>query len=101
MPSVVRSICPFDCPDACGLLVEVEPSETGSRVRKVRGDDAHPYSQGSLCPKMTGYDRTVHSPDRLTRPLIRTGKKGAGEFRPASWDEALAVVTARWQQIIA
>jgi len=97
MPSVVRSICPFDCPDACGLSVEVEDG----RVRKVRGDDEHPYSQGSLCPKMTGYDRTVHSPDRLTRPLIRTGPRGAGEFRPASWDEALALVTARWQQIIA
>jgi anaerobic selenocysteine-containing dehydrogenase len=97
MPSVVRSVCPFDCPDACGLLVEVDHG----RVRKVRGDAEHPYSQGSLCPKMTGYDRTVHSPDRLTQPLIRTGPKGAGEFRPASWDEALALVTARWQQIIA
>jgi anaerobic selenocysteine-containing dehydrogenase len=97
MPGFVRSVCPFDCPDACGLRVEVD----GRRVVKVRGDVDHPYSQGSLCPKMTGYDRTVHSPDRLTRPLIRTGPKGAGEFRPASWDEALALVTARWKQIIA
>ncbi len=101
MPSAVRSVCPFDCPDACGLLVEVERSERAGRVLKVRGDGDHPYSQGSLCPKMTGYDRTVHSPDRLTHPLIRTGRKGAGEFRPASWDEALALVTARWKEIIA
>jgi anaerobic selenocysteine-containing dehydrogenase len=101
MSSVVRSVCPFDCPDACGLIVEVGRSEAGSRVLKVRGDADHPYSQGSLCPKMTGYDRTVHSPDRLTHPLIRTGARGAGQFRPASWDEALAMVTARWQDIIA
>ncbi|HEX3762067.1 MAG TPA: molybdopterin oxidoreductase family protein [Kofleriaceae bacterium] len=96
MPAV-RSVCPFDCPDACGLLVEVD----AGRVVKVRGDAEHPYSRGSLCPKMNGYDRTVHSPDRLTRPLIRTGPKGAGEFRPASWDEALALVTARWKEILA
>jgi anaerobic selenocysteine-containing dehydrogenase len=101
MTSVVRSVCPFDCPDACGLIVEVGRSEAGGRVLKVRGDADHPYSQGSLCPKMTGYDRTVHSPDRLTHPLIRTGARGAGQFRPASWDEALAMVTARWKDVIA
>ncbi len=83
MPTLARSICPFDCPDACGILAEVE----GGRVLKVRGDPEHPYSQGSLCPRMNGYDRTVHSPDRLTDPLVRTGPKGSGEFRRATWDE--------------
>jgi anaerobic selenocysteine-containing dehydrogenase len=97
MVTVSRSVCPFDCPDACGLVVEVEDG----RVRKVRGDREHPYSQGTLCPKMNGYDRTVNSPDRLTQPLVRTGPKGSGEFRPASWDEAIALVTARWKDIIA
>jgi len=97
MATFARSICPFDCPDACGLLVEIDDG----RIRKVRGDREHPYSQGSLCPKMNGYDRSVQSPDRLTTPLIRCGPKGAGEFRPATWDEAIATVTARWKAIIA
>jgi len=97
MVTHARSICPFDCPDACGLLVEVDDR----RVVKVRGDNDHPYSQGSLCPKMTGYDRSVHSPDRLTQPLIRSGPKGAGQFRPAGWDEAIALIASRWKDIIA
>ena len=97
MPSLARSICPFDCPDACGLIAEVE----GGRVVKVRGDPEHPYSKGTLCPKMNGYDRTVHSPDRLTHPLLRTGPKGTGEFRRASWDEAIARIASRWKEIIA
>ncbi|MGC3997355.1 MAG: molybdopterin oxidoreductase family protein [Anaeromyxobacter sp.] len=97
MPTLARSVCPFDCPDACGLLVEVEDG----RAARVRGDPGHPYSRGTLCPKMNGYDRTVHSPDRLTHPLIRTGPKGAGEFRRAGWDEAVALITSRWRQIIA
>jgi anaerobic selenocysteine-containing dehydrogenase len=50
---------------------------------------------------MTGYDRSVHSPDRLTQPMLRTGPKGAGAFRPATWDEAIAVITERWKAIIA
>jgi anaerobic selenocysteine-containing dehydrogenase len=97
MPALARSICPFDCPDACGLLVEVD----GHRVVKVRGDPQHPYSRGTLCPKMVGYERSVHSPERLTHPLIRTGRKGAGEFRRASWEEAVALIAARWKEIIA
>jgi anaerobic selenocysteine-containing dehydrogenase len=94
---IARSVCPYDCPDACGLAVEVE----GGRALRVRGDPAHPYSKGTLCPKMNGYDRTVHSADRLATPLVRTGPKGAGAFRRASWDEAIALVTGRWKAILA
>jgi len=49
----------------------------------------------------SGYDRTVHSPDRLTHPLIRSGPKGSGEFKRASWGEAIGLVTERWKRIIA
>jgi anaerobic selenocysteine-containing dehydrogenase len=96
MPTV-RSTCPFDCPDACGLLVEVE----GGRAVSVRGDPDHPYSRGSLCPKMTRYERTVHSPERLLHPLLRTGPKGSGAFRRATWDEAIGLVADRWKRILA
>ncbi len=86
----VRATCPYDCPDACGLLVDVE----GDRVVKVHGDPDHPYSQGSLCPKVNGYERTVHAPGRLLTPMLRSGRKGEGKFRPVSWDEAVARVVA-------
>lgn len=95
--SLARSVCPFDCPDACGLVAEVE----GNRVVAVRGDPEHPYSRGSLCPKMTGYDRTVHSPDRLLHPLVRDGRKGEGRFRRASWDEAIRIVAERFREAAA
>jgi anaerobic selenocysteine-containing dehydrogenase len=95
--ALARSVCPFDCPDACGLLAEVEEG----RVVAVRGDPEHPYSRGTLCPKMNGYDRTVHSPDRLLHPLVRTGEKGEGRFRRASWDEALDLVAARFREVVA
>jgi len=92
-----RSVCPYDCPDACGLLVEVE----GGRAVKVSGDPEHPVTRGLLCPKMQHYERTVHSPRRLTVPLLRTGAKGAGEFRPITWDEAIERICSRWKELIA
>jgi anaerobic selenocysteine-containing dehydrogenase len=97
MTTLVRSTCPYDCPDACGLVAEVEDG----RVVAVRGDELHPYSRGSLCPKMTHYERTVNHPGRLLFPQVRTGAKGEGKFRRASWDEALALIAGRWKAIIA
>lgn len=95
---IKRSVCPYDCPDACGLLVEVAD---GQQAVKVFGDPEHPNTKGTLCPKMNHYERTVHAPDRLTQPLLRTGKKGEGSFRPISWGEAIQRITEHWLEIIA
>ena len=98
MPSETRrSVCPYDCPDTCGLLVEV----ADGKAVKVTGDHEHPYTRGFLCPKMLHYERTVHSPRRLTNPLVRSGPKGSGQFRPVAWDEAISAIARRWQEIIA
>lgn len=93
---IKRSVCPYDCPDACGLLVQIEDG----KVVKVTGDPEHPFTRGTLCPKMVHYEKTVHSPLRLTQPLLRTGLKGAGEFRPISWDEAVERIAATWSRLI-
>lgn len=98
MPSSLhRSVCPYDCPDACGLVVRVEDG----RAVEVTGDPEHPFTRGSLCPKMNRYQDTVHHPERLTTPLLRTGRKGDGAFAPIGWDEALDRIAARWRGIVA
>jgi anaerobic selenocysteine-containing dehydrogenase len=94
---IKRSVCPYDCPDACGLLVEV----ADSRAVRVSGDPEHAFTRSTLCPKMNHYERTVHSPRRLTQPLLRTGAKGSGAFRPIAWAEALDRIAERWRGIIA
>jgi len=94
--TIVRSACPYDCPDTCGLLVTVD----GGRAVAIAGDPEHPYSQGRLCAKMRNYERTVHSPRRLTTPLLRTGPKGSGQFAPIAWDEAIERIAAHWKEII-
>lgn len=98
MPGEIkRSVCPYDCPDTCGLLVEVVDGKT----IKVSGDPEHPFTRGTLCPKMNHYERTVHSPLRLTTPLLRRGPKGSGQFRPVSWKEAIQQIANHWKKIVA
>lgn len=85
--SLHPSACPLDCPDTCGVLVE---TDSAGRLKRLRGNPDHPWSRGSLCGKTAVYHELVHSPERLSRPLVRR----AGELVPASWDEALDRVAA-------
>ncbi|NJD89902.1 MAG: molybdopterin oxidoreductase family protein [Geobacter sp.] len=97
MDNILRSVCPYDCPDTCGLLVET----AAGKAVKVSGDPDHPFTKGFLCAKMQHYERTVHSERRLLTPLLRSGPKGSGVFVPISWQEAAGRIAARWREIIA
>ncbi|BCV21374.1 molybdopterin oxidoreductase family protein [Moorella sp. Hama-1] len=92
-----RSVCPLDCPDACGLLLEVNDG----RVTGVRGDPEHPYTRGFICAKMRHYGQLIHSPERILTPLKRNGPKGSGLFTPISWEEALETIAGRWGELMA
>ena len=81
-----HSACPHDCPSTCALEIEVLD---GKRIGSVRGAEANSYTSGVVCAKVARYAERIHHPDRVTRPLLRTGPKGSGQFRAISWDEAL------------
>lgn len=88
----VRTTCPY-CGVGCQLWLHVKEG----RIVKVTGvEDAAP-NEGRLCVKgRFGYD-FIYSNERLKTPLIKEN----GEFRTASWNEALDLVAARFKQIIA
>ena len=93
-----KSVCPYDCPDACGLILTVDDN----KVTKVRGNKEHAFTRGILCPKMAHYERVIHSPKRLMTPLRRIGKKGIGpdQFTPISWDETLERIVENFNHTI-
>ena len=93
-----KYVCPYDCPDACGLIVSVD----NNKVISVRGDRAHAFTRGTLCPKMAHYEKVIHSPLRLKSPMKRVGKKGIGEdqYTRISWDEALDAIVNNFKETI-
>jgi len=49
----IRTTCPRDCYDACGMLVKTAPDGTVNVV----GDPEHDISRGALCGKCSiGYN---------------------------------------------
>ena len=90
---VIRTTCPRDCYDACGIHVVKREGV----ILKVMGDPAHPHNRGTLCGKCTlAYNGAWRDPAaRLLHPLKRVGPKGSGKFQQISWDLALTNI-AQW-----
>lgn len=72
------------CEAHCGVLVTVD----GDRVTRIEGDPEDVLSRGYICPKGTALADLHHDPERLRRPVRRSG----GGFEEVSWDEAFDVV---------
>ena len=68
---------------------------------KIQGDPSMPFTDGTLCTKVAHYLERTYAPDRLLYPLKRVGKKGRGEFRRVTWDEALDEIAARLKALAA
>ena len=101
MRSTVQGTCHHDCPDSCGWLVAVEETADGPVAVRMAGNPDHPFSQGSLCPKVVPFLDRVYSPQRVLEPLRRAGEKGEGRFETITWDEALEEIGRRFGAIIA
>ena len=101
MTTTVDGTCHHDCPDSCGWTVTVDDSGPARVAVKLRGNPRHPYSHGELCPKVNRFLDRVYSPDRVLHPLRRIGPKGSSEFEQISWDDALAEIGSRLNEIIA
>lgn len=84
----VLGACHHDCPDTCAWEVSV----IDGVATKLRGSRDHPFTQGTLCPKVNRFLDRVYHPDRLLTPLRRVGPKGSGDYRPIGWDEAIAEI---------
>jgi len=107
----IQTICPH-CAVGCGIFIGIRDN----KIVNVRGDKDNPSNNGYLCVKGRFGLSFVHSPDRLTTPLIRQGKGnppkstltplykrgndgdfkgGQGGFVEVSWDESLDMLAKK------
>ncbi|WP_432246537.1 molybdopterin-containing oxidoreductase family protein [Mycolicibacterium sp. ELW1] len=90
-PQTVHTFCRY-CLASCGVEVTVE----AGRVVKISADKQNPHSWADFCAKGRTAAQLVEHPRRITRPMRRVGDR----YVEATWDEAVADISARMSAII-
>jgi anaerobic selenocysteine-containing dehydrogenase len=80
------------CECNCGIEVELD----GRTLSRIRGDKAHPGSQGYTCNKAMRLDHYQNGRHRLTSPLRR---RRDGTYEEIDWDTAIAEVAAGFRRV--
>ena len=83
------------CECNCGIEVRLG-GDDGRRFERIRGDKAHPASQGYTCEKALRLDHYQNGRHRLTSPLRR---RADGTFEEIDWDTAIAEVAERFAAV--
>jgi len=83
------------CFNACPVQYHLK----GEQVVNVFGNPKDPVFDGRVCPKSQMTLQSYSSKERLTTPLKRKGKKGAGQFEPISWEQALDEIAAKLKAV--
>ena len=93
--SKIDTVCPLDCPDTCSLEVTVE----NGKILSIDGSDKNPITDGYICGKVRRFGERVYGDARIHQPLIRTGPRSSGQWKTATWDEALSSIASRMTEI--
>ena len=83
----IKTTTCYMCACRCGIKVHLQ----NGQVRYIEGNPDHPVNRGVLCAKGASGLMQHYSPARLSKPLLRVGPRGSGEFREIEWDEALGI----------
>ena len=81
-----------------GLGCAIELETEAGKVVAVNPSLVSDANIGNLCVKGRFGMDFIHHPDRLTTPLMRRGGKDS-PLEPASWDEAIAFVARRFNEV--
>jgi len=95
MEKEVFSLC-FMCSVRCPIKVKVNDGQ----VTWIEGNPHVAGMEGSLCPRGAAGTSLLYDRQRVQSPMIRVGDRGSGNWRKASWDEALDYVGEKLKGII-
>ncbi|MFO7884691.1 MAG: molybdopterin-dependent oxidoreductase [Desulfobacteraceae bacterium] len=95
MINEVYSLC-FMCSIRCPIKVIVKDGH----VDWIEGNKNVAGINGSLCPRGSAGKSLLYDDQRVQSPMIRVGKRGDGDWKKVSWDEAIDYVGSKLSDII-
>lgn len=96
---IVPTGCVHDCLGFCALRAHVRDGVVVRMSLADEGAETRSWFGRRGCARGLAYRQRVYHPDRLMYPLVRTGERGEGRFRRATWPEALDITAAAIKRI--
>lgn len=84
---IKKTVCTF-CSGNCGMLVHVE----NGKIVKIEPNRSHPLTRGFACERNRLALKWLYHPEQLMYPLKRMGERGEGNWQRITWDQALAEI---------
>lgn len=78
------------CNGGCGIMVRT----VLGRAKKVEGNADHPVNFGGVCSRGQASVYQLYHPERLKKPLLRSGPKGTNSFKEITWEEASSLLAS-------
>jgi anaerobic dimethyl sulfoxide reductase subunit A len=97
---VVWSACIVNCGGRCPLRLNVVDGAIVRVDAEDTGDDKLGTQQIRACPRGRAIRKRIYNPDRLKYPMKRVGKRGSGDFKRISWDEAFDEIATKLKSTI-
>lgn len=94
----IRSTCSPNDTGACGYLAQVVDGRIATLIQAADYPEQEYNPRG--CLRGLSMVNLIYGKDRLKYPLIRTGERGSGQFRKATWEEALDYTAHRLKEIM-
>ena len=92
--------CAINCPGRCSLKFHVVDDEVAWIDTYTSKDASFDDPQPRACLRGRTYRRWLASPDRLSYPMKRVGKRGEGKFERISWEEAIETACSKLKEVI-
>lgn len=92
--TTVFSACEM-CRNQCPIAVKV----VNGKVLKIKGNPNDADFGGVLCARGNAGPSLLYDPQRLKKPMLRTGERGTGKYKEVSWDEAYTYIAEKLKVI--
>jgi len=90
-----KTFCGKMCGASCGIIV----TTTKGKITDIKGDPDYSPTRGYICPKGLAFPELIYHPDRITKPLMRVGERGSGQWKSITTEEALQYIGNKIRKI--
>ncbi|MGC3954764.1 MAG: molybdopterin-dependent oxidoreductase [Propionicimonas sp.] len=95
----VWNACLANCQSRCPLQLQVKDGTVVRVLPDTTGSDELGDFQIRACVRGRAQRQRIYSPDRIKKPMRRTGPRGGGQWKEVSWEEAFDLIASELKRV--